>query len=142
MKFHEFALALVVALTIGGWTGNQAHAAPGEDPLVLSGPVQFVSAPGARLQPSGNLDGSKELPSWMKAKMARYSAKAFSMTADDGTIYTDNDVINTAQTTGFKTTCVQEVGSVSSDAALGSRYGPGQRDQVVVLRGDLVNICK
>ena len=64
------------------------------------------------------------------------------VTADDGTIYTDNDVINTTQTNGFKTTCVQEVGSISGDAALGTRYGPGQRDQVVVLRGDLVNICK
>lgn len=142
MKTHAIAPTLMVVLMFGGWTGDQAHAAPGEDPLVFSDPVQFTSAPGARFQTSGNMDASLQLPAWMKAKMTRYTAKAFSVTADDGTIYTDNDVINTTQTNGFKTTCVQEVGSISGDAALGTRYGPGQRDQVVVLRGDLVNICK
>ena len=142
MKTYDFALTLVAVLTLGGWTGQQAHAAPGEDPLYFSEPVQFVSAPGARLQGSGNMNASLQLPAWMKAKMTRYTAKAFSATADDGSIYTDADVINTTQTTGFKTTCVQEVGSVTGEAAMGSRYGPGQRDQVVVLRGDLVNICK
>jgi hypothetical protein len=142
MKFHEIAVTLAVVLVLGGWTSNSALAAPGEDPLVLSGPVSFISAPGGRFQPSGTLDGNLQLPAWMKAKMSRYTAKAFSATADDGSIYTNADVINTTSTTGFKTTCVQEVGSNSGDAALGTRYGPQQRDQVVVLRGDLVNICK
>lgn len=142
MKTHATALAFLVALTLGGWTGGLAHAAPGDDPLVFSGPVKYVFAPGGRFQPSGTMDASLQLPAWMKAKMTRYTAKAFSATANDGSIYTDNDVINTAQTDGFRTTCVQEVGSNSGAAALGSRYGPGQRDQVVVLRGDLINICK
>ena len=142
MKVHEIVVALALAWALGGWTGSAAWAAPGEDPLVISGPVSFLSLPGAKPQPSGQLQGNLELPAWMKAKMSRYTAKAFSASADDGSIYTDSDVINTAQTTGFQTTCVQEVGSVSGDAALGTRYGPGQRDQVVVLRGDLVNICK
>jgi hypothetical protein len=41
-------------------------------------------------------------------------------------------------------TCVQEVGSntLSGSAAGASRYGPNPAAQVVVLRGDLVNICK
>ena len=142
MTTHEIALTFVAVLTLSGWTGGQAHAAPGEDPLFFSEPVTFIYAPGALAKPSSSLDGSLELPAWMKAKMARFTAKAFSATADDGSIYTDNDVINTTQSNGFKTTCVQEVGSNSGDAAMGSRYGPGQRDQVVVLRGDLVNICK
>ena len=142
MTTLEIALTFAVVLTLSGWTGDQAHAAPGEDPLVFSNPVQFASAPGARFQASGNMDASLQLPAWMKAKMTRYTAKAFSATADDGSIYTDSDVINTVQNTGFKTTCIQEVGSNSGDAAMGTRYGPGQRDQVVVLRGDLVNICK
>ena len=142
MTTHATALTLLVVLTLSGWTSGSAQAAPGEDPLILSGPVQFVSAPGARFQASGNMDASLQLPAWMKAKMTRYTAKAFSATADDGTIYTDNDVINTTESNGFKTTCIQEVGSVTGDAALGNRYGPNQRDQVVVLRGDLVNICK
>jgi hypothetical protein len=142
MTTLEIALTFAVVLTLSGWTGEQAHAAPGEDPLFFSNPVHFDSAPGARFQPSGNMDASLQLPAWMKAKMTRYTAKAFSATADDGSIYTDSDVINTTQSNGFKTTCVQEVGSVSGDAALGTRYGPGQRDQIVVLRGDLVNICK
>jgi len=142
MTTHATALAFLVALTLSGWTGGQAYAAPGEDPLILSDSVKYVFAPGGRFQASGNMDASLQLPAWMKAKMTRYTAKAFSATADDGSIYTDNDVINTAQTNGFRTTCVQEVGSISGPPAMGSRYGPGQRDQVVVLRGDLVNICK
>lgn len=142
MKIREITLNLALVLAGCGWIGNTVMAAPGEDPLVLSGPVQFLSAPGARFQASGHMDASLQLPAWMKAKMTRYTAKAFSATANDGSIYTDADVINTTQTTGFNTTCVQEVGSNSGDAALGTRYGPNQRDQVVVLRGDLVNICK
>jgi hypothetical protein len=41
-------------------------------------------------------------------------------------------------------TCVQEVGSntVASGTANTARYGTAAAPQVVVLRGDLVNICK
>ena len=55
-----------------------------------------------------------------------------------------DDVVTTANAQGMQKTCVQEVGSNTvSGAATGTgKYGPNQAPQVVVLRGDLVNICK
>lgn len=137
------ALATVVAL-IGMLTMLPAFAAPGEDPIVLNGPVQYQLLPiGSRIQ-SGGMDGPTDIPAWMRARMTRYVAKAYSATADDGSLYTDNDVVTTVQTEGFQKTCVQEVGSntVGAGDSLGTRYGPQTGDQVVVLRGDLVNVCR
>lgn len=139
---HSTLLALLV-LTMA-WLPWSVQAAPGEDTIRLSGPVQFTSMPGPEVARSGTLDGAFDLPAWMKARMSRYTAKAYSTSAEDGTIYTDNDVVTTTSVEGFRKTCVQEVGSntAASGGALGTRYGPNQREQVVVLRGDLVNICK
>ena len=63
---------------------------------------------------------------------------------DSSGIISDSDVVTTASAQGMQKTCVQEVGSntVSSGAANTSRYGTTAAPQVVVLRGDLVNICK
>jgi hypothetical protein len=119
-------------------------AAPGEDTIVLQGSVRYASMPGPGPATSGGLDQAGGIPPWMRARMQRYTAKAFSATADDGTIYTDNDVVTTVRAEGLRKTCVQEVASnttASSDGP-GTRYGPGKQDQVVVLRGDLVNICR
>ena len=82
------------------------------------------------------------IPSWLRARIARYEAKAFS--DDPGGVLTNNDVVTTANAQGMQKTCVQEVGSNTvSGAATGTgKYGPSQAPQVVVLRGDLVNICK
>ncbi len=122
----------------------QAHGAPGEDAIQLNGPVRYAVSGGGQQPVSGGLDGRIEIPAWMRARMTRYIAKAYSATAEDGSIYTDNDVVNTVRAEGLRKTCVQEVGSntVPADSSLGNRYGPGQRDQVVVLRGDLVNVCR
>jgi hypothetical protein len=132
-----FALALVVSLA-----HNVARAAPGEDPISLTDPVRYLSIPTPGPAKSGRLDGQTGTPAWAQARMTRYQAKAFSGTADDGTIYTDSDVVTKVETNGFRKTCSQEVGSVTEDVALGDKYGSGKRDQVVVLRGDLINICK
>lgn len=139
---HSTPLALLVLVV--GWGPWSAQAAPGEDTIRLSAPVQFTSMPGPAAAKSGNLDGAYDLPAWMKARMSRYTAKAYSTQANDGTIYTDSDVVTTTYAEGFRKTCVQEVGSntAANDGALGTRYGPNQREQVVVLRGDLINICK
>lgn len=129
-------------LMMGTFVHGIAQAAPGEDPIALANPVQYLNFPTPSPLPSGGLDAAPSLPSWSQARISRYQAKAFSATADDGTIYTDSDVITTVKRTGFQTTCVQEVGSVTGDVPLGSKYGPNKREQVVVLRGDLINVCK
>ena len=121
-----------------------AHSAPGEDVIEIKGPVRYAVSPGAQPPVSGGLDGPTDIPAWMRAKMTRYIAKAYSATAEDGSIYTDSDVVSTIQAEGLRKTCVQEVGSntLPTDDSLGNRYGSGQREQVVVLRGDLVNVCR
>lgn len=121
-----------------------AHAAPGEDTIQLKGPVRYAVAPGAQQPVSGGMDGPTDIPAWMRAKITRYTAKAYATSADDGSIYTNSDVVASAQSEGLRKTCVQEVGSntAPADGSLGNRYGPGQREQVVVLRGDLVNVCR
>jgi hypothetical protein len=93
--------------------------------------------------PSSSDAARRLLPARMKAKMARYQARAFRDDLDD--IYTDNDVVRSASADGLKKVCVQEVGSntVPANTGLSSgRHGPQARQQVVVLRGDLVNVCK
>ncbi|WP_157572109.1 hypothetical protein [Hydrogenophaga taeniospiralis] len=122
---------------------QQAHGAPGEDTIVLKGPVKYAAMPTAPQQRSGGMDGPTDLPAWMRARVTRYVAKAYGLSGESDTIYTDEDVVTTVQTDGFKKTCVQEVGSNTQAAdALGTRYGPDTREQVVVLRGDLVNVCR
>lgn len=120
-----------------------AHAqrVPGEDPVSLSGPVQHLSLPGGALAKSGQIDGNLDMPAWMKARVARYEAKVFSATANDGTILTDNDVVNTSRAQGLSRTCVQEIGS-NTQTNPGSGNGPGAQQQIVVLRGDLINVCR
>jgi len=116
--------------------------APGEDPVVLTHKLSIQMQPTAKVAPSGTIDGAMNIPAWLRARVARYEAKAFS--DDTSGILTDNDVVTTANAQGMKKTCVQEVGSntlSSSTSTNFNRYGPNQAPQVVVLRGDLVNIC-
>lgn len=136
---------LILAITATGTLPvSLAHGAPGEDTIVLRGPVKYVAMPTAPQPRSNPMDGASDIPAWMKARMSRYIAKAYSATADDGTIYTDSDVVTSVQTEGLRKTCVQEVGSNTTAASdrLGTRYGPKAQEQVVVLRGDLINVCR
>ena len=126
------------ALTLLG-LGATAWAAPGEDPILLTKPAQYLQLPIASGGASSNPDSAGGLPSNVKAKIARLEAKSFSAMADS--IYTDADIQATVTAGQQKKTCIQDVGSnTSSNGAL--RYGPGNsKQQIVVLRGDLVNIC-
>ena len=115
-------------------------AAPGEDPISISGfkpaaPSGGSSQPGAK----GGLDPSDVVPAWLRAKATRYTARAYAENTQG--INTDNQVVQSAQSNGMSKTCVQEVGS--NTAASGApKFGPKGQQQIVVLRGDLVNICK
>lgn len=116
--------------------------APGEDPVVLHNKLIVQMMPIGGVAMSGNIDGDPNMPSWLRARIARFEAKAFS--SDTTGLLTDNDVVTTAAAQGMKKTCVQEIGSntVSSSTSSFNRYGPQNAPQVVVLRGDLINICK
>lgn len=114
--------------------------APGEDPVVLGKKLIVQMMPTAPLPTPGHLDGDNTTPSWLRARIARYEAKAFS--ADTTGILSNNDVVTTANAEGMQKTCVQEVGSNILSSSSTARYGPNQAPQVVVLRGDLVNICR
>jgi hypothetical protein len=144
MTHQRFLPCLFLILCgTGGLGALSALAAPGEDMLILSGPVEHLSLPGPPLPKSGNLLGQTDMPAWMRARVTRYEAKAFSASAEDGSMFTDNDTVNTANAIGMRKTCVQEVGSNTTSANNNfNRYGPSNQQQIVVLRGDLVNICK
>lgn len=129
------ALALAIAFSAQGY----AQSAPGEDPLKITGKVEHFSSPNGPAPRSGSLEGSGEMPAWLKAKVARYEAKAFSASADDGTLLTDKDVTTTATTQGLRRSCTQDLGSSTAPARPG-RLGNNQ--QIVVLRGDVVNLCR
>ncbi len=138
--------ASVLALLLA--TSALAQRAPGEDPVTIEGKVSVLSLPvGPAAKPLG-LDGSGELPASIRAKAARFEAKIYSASADDGSVFSDNDVTNTTTTQGVRRTCTQEVGSnTQTTAAAGRTTGTGTartnaNQQIVVLRGDLVNICR
>lgn len=135
-QFLRFVLATAAGLVALG----AAAQAPGEDPVVIrTRPTFDMSGASAAPKPSP-VDEFNGIPAWMRARIARYQARAFS--AEHAGILTDNDVVTTNAAQGMRKTCVQEVGSnTTAAAATGQRFGPQNREQVVVLRGDLVNIC-
>ena len=110
-----------------------ATAAPGEDPVVIQGRVSYLQLPTAPAAKSGSIQYNKGLPDEANAKISRYTAKAFS--ANIGDIKTEKDVVQSVQTKGSQTNCYQSIGSVSAPNKLGNH------EQVVVLRGDVINIC-
>ena len=69
-------------------------------------------------------------------------AKAFAANTDG--VVTDERVTSTTIQDGARKICIQDIGSSVSNAnnAPFNRYGPKTDPQVVVLRGDLVNICR
>lgn len=116
--------------------------APGEDPVTLTKKLSVQMQPTGPAAASGSLDNNNPMPSWLRARIARYEAKSFS--DDTSGILTDNDVVSTANAQGMQKTCVQEIGSntVAAGGGNAGRYGPNSAAQVVVLRGDLINICR
>ena len=116
-----------------------AQNAPGEDPVILTNRI------GLQMQLDGGVARSRpldngEMPASMRAKVARFEAKANSGVAPG--ISTDADVTRETTSDGFQKTCIQEVGSTTTAAGTGGRVVGGNNQQVVVLKGDLVNICK
>lgn len=116
-------------------TSATAQSTPGEDPILLQNRVTFQWLPSAPPPKSSSLNFLTDMPAWQQARISRYEAKAYSPNVGD--LLTEKDVVNTVNTDGFKTTCTQTIGSTT--ASTGAGVKPTQ--QIVVLRGDLVNIC-
>ncbi len=135
-------LALLWAL-LPAW----AQDAPGSDPIVLHEQVSYMALPVPPVSPSRQLDPSDNLPAWLQAKVNRFEIKAFAtLEGGDGTVQTERDVVTMQRGNALQRTCETNIASnVGAAAAAGptGRYGPGAgQDQIVVLRGDLVTICK
>jgi len=137
-------LAAVAALC-AAFTAS-AQGAPGSDPIVLQGRVSYLELPTVAPARSKEIDRAISMPPRIQAKVNRYEAKAFAaLEGADGTIQSGQDVISTASGNALERNCTQSLASTSAAASAGpsGRYGVGSAaDQVVVLRGDLVNICR
>jgi hypothetical protein len=87
------------------------------------------------------LQNSAGAPAWMDARIARFEAKAYSL--DTTGIYTDSDVKISTITDGIRKTCIQDVGSsIAASSNSAGKFGAMPQDQIVVLKGELVNICR
>lgn len=119
-----------------------AWAAPGEDPVVLTQKQSVGMLPGGPPPRSTDAVLTDGMPSWLRARVARFESKAMADPADKS-IRTDQDVVTQATAQGMKKTCIQDLGSSNAPSGNGfNQYGPKGQDQVVVLRGDVVNVCK
>jgi hypothetical protein len=120
---------------------SYAQLAPGEDPVYLKEKVVVNMLPINNTVRSTPLQNSSGIPAWMDARIAKFQAKAYSI--DTSGIYTDSDVKTTTITDGMRKTCIQDVGSTIAAASNSAgKFGAMPQDQIVVLKGDLVNICR
>ncbi len=140
MKASLNRLALMLALGSGllGFSAGlvRAQSVPGEDPVILTKRVSPLQMPDSNRPKSTPLD-NPEMPASLRAKVARFEAKANSDSTSG--FSTDKDATRETSSDGFKKTCIQEVGSTTSPGGQNPAAG---NQQIVVLKGDLVNICK
>jgi hypothetical protein len=135
--------SLVFALA-ASWLALPAGATPpGEDTVIITS-VKNNAIAGGPPQPGKGLPERYDMPINVKAKIARYTAVAMQKPEE----YANSvSIEQTAESAGFNKTCIQDVGSNTVNSAGaggtgGGRFGPRAQDQIVVLRGDLVNICR
>lgn len=128
--------ALVVSALSLLATAVTAQNAPGEDPVHINSKVTYQMAPNPIINKSTALNMRTGLSGADQAKITRYTAMAY---AAEPTVLTDKDVVSTVNTNGLYTTCNQSVGSNVATHTGGAAVL--DKPQVVVLRGDLVNVC-
>ena len=124
---RNFSALIAALISVASW------AAPGEDPVAITGRVTYLQMPTAVATRSTSIQYVQTMPDDAAAKVSRYTAKAYS--ANLGQVKTEKDVVQSVQTNGAQTTCYQSIGSVSAPKGLTNN------EQVVVLRGDVINIC-
>lgn len=129
------AMGKLIVVILGG-AATCALTAPGEDPVHINAQVRYLQMPTAPRFISSGIVYKTGMPDDAKAKIAHYVAKSFS--ANTTGILTEKDVVSSVQTNSLGgVTCVQTV-QPGAPSAPGATMG---QDQVVVIRGDLVNIC-
>ncbi len=113
---------------------------PGQDTVLLTTAPNMSGGGGNSDRPGKGLDERQDMPIGLKAKIARYIALGMSRGEETQVTSSTSDRADSA---GFNKTCVQEIGSATPPTGMTSgRYGPRGQDQVTVLRGDLINICR
>lgn len=128
------ALVLEVLFIFGA--AANAQNVPGEDPVQIKSQVTYQMAPNPIIKKSTDINMKTGLSGADQAKLTRYTAMAYSAKPN---VLTDKDVVSSVSTKGLYTTCVQSVGSTTAPASGAASVLATQ--QVVVLRGDLVNVC-
>lgn len=138
---HEVLLALgFLGVCTFSPAGVWAQTRPGEDPVILTKRVFNAPLPDGGVVRSKPLDNA-EMPASLRAKVARFEAK--SKGGFTNGISTDENVKRETISDGFKKTCIQDVGSnTAASPQQPGRPGLANNQQIVVLRGDLVNICR
>ena len=134
---RKFASAIGVFITVV-LAGAPAYAqrVPGEDPVQIHGKVSYLQMPTTPRSVSSSIVYRTGMPDDAKAKIAHYVAKAYSANTDN--VKTNKDVVSSVQTNSMgATTCVQSI-----QPSAPTTGGGKNNDQVVVIRGDLVNICQ
>ncbi|MFT3776777.1 MAG: hypothetical protein QM772_00630 [Ottowia sp.] len=108
--------------------------------MTITNKVNYLQMPTSVAARSSSIQYRRDMPDDTAAKVSRYTAKAFS--GDVGNIKTERDVVQSVKTNGLQTTCYQSVGSIGApSSANGGGASLASNEQIVVLRGDLINIC-
>lgn len=137
-KLSPIALAVWIVAA-----NAQIMGGPGEDPIVITRKMSAPMGPALAAPRSSPLPPSPVTPAWLEAKVARLEAKAWSF--DAGKLVTDKNLLAAASSDGMRKVCIQDIGSsivTASSADRGSSLLPNTEPQIVVLKGDVVNICR
>lgn len=151
-------LNALIAFAILGFSKNaqaqstaQTQLAPGSDPIVITGKVSFTPLPIAKPPTSTPMGPSTDLPPSLQAKISRLEAMAYSaLNGGNGTVQTGADVISTQTGNALQKTCTTNVASNTYTQTAGGVISPSgaptgpvtNANQIAVLAGDLVTICK
>ncbi len=121
----------------------QIMGAPGEDNIVISRKMSPAMGPAMSAPRSTPMTPMPVTPAWLEAKVARLEAKAWGF--DAGKLVADKNLLAAASSDGMRKVCIQDIGSsitTSNDTGRGSSLLPSSEPQIVVLKGDFVNICR
>lgn len=114
--------------------------APGQDTIMLTTVPNINGGGGSPDRPGKGLDERQEMPIGLKAKIARYTALSISKGEESQAA---QSTIERTESAGFNKTCVQDIASSAAPSGISTgRYGPRGQDQVTVLRGDFINVCR
>ena len=137
LTFAWLVAAATGMLAVHGVAPAQA---PGQDAIVFAVAPVIAKGSGGQERVGKGLDAKQDMAIGLKAKVARYTALSMSKGEEGKAI---QSAVQRTESTGFNKTCVQDIASNAPGSGLGSgRYGPRGQDQVVVLRGDFINVCR